>query len=129
MSVRSLVNLMRTREAAMAESTCTITRLSDGPSFTDGTFTDATSTTVFSGACQIRAATSDARLVEAGETEINATDLLVKLPHTVDVERDDTITVTDSPDSRLVGRTLVVRFVVADDWQVVRRVVAREEED
>lgn len=129
MSGLSLALRMRQREEELRESTCTVRRPSaDAPTFdpSTGSSTPAAGSTVYSGPCQVRPISSDARLVDVAGERVSLSDLLVKLPYDVPVAEHDEVTFDASPDALLVGKTARVKFVPNDEWLVTRRAVVEE---
>lgn len=95
-------------------STCTIARPNQGEPTTDPATGAVTfpSTVVWSGPCRVRQPGMWGRTGEAGGEQIAPTTFRLSIPFAVsDVRRDDTVTITASPDPALIGRTFVVRFI------------------
>lgn len=123
-----------TRGQALAESlmvdTCTITRGSGSRTFNETTdqYETTAGTTVYSGACRVKPSVlSGNTTVQAGEREVALWPFTVSVPFTADdVELNDTVTVTASLDSSLVGKTLRVRSVARGTYVTARRLDCEE---
>jgi hypothetical protein len=50
----------------------------------------------------------------------------LKVPHDLDARKDDVFEPTTSRDPNLIGRHLVVREVVYDEWVVTRVLICEE---
>lgn len=87
---------------------------------------DSLGETVYEGVCLVRPAQKEFRRAMFGEEQASVHAYDVRLPYDTDVEVLDVITVTASSDSGLVGRHLVIRDVLHDEWMTVRKVIAEE---
>lgn len=78
--------------------------------------------------CTIRVSTSQDRVVEVAEDLVTLRLYEVKFKNAVeDVQADDVVTVTGSPDAEMVGKALRVRDFPADDFAVYRLVLCEEQ--
>lgn len=122
MTISSLIAHMRTREADLADSTITITRVGARGAFNETTASHAApaTTVVYAGAALVRP--DSEAVAEAGGTSIEVSRYLVKVPADTAVELGDVVTVTASThDAALVGLTCWVVELPADEWQITRR--------
>jgi hypothetical protein len=131
MSVATFIGRMRTRQAQLFDTTVTFTRDVAPGSFDPvvAGYAPATPQTVYSGAALVRS-TSGGRpagehVVTAGEQTEESDGFDVKLPTSADVRVGDIGTVTASTyDTALVGKSMRVLQVTADEWQMSRRCYA-----
>jgi hypothetical protein len=107
-------------------SACTVTRRSGDRVWdpTAGRYRDP-AVAVYDGPCRLWFPSRTAGDVEAGGATHTISDYVVSLPLSVDVQVDDTITITASRDPSAVGLDLVVENVPVSDWQVVRKALCR----
>lgn len=122
MSIDSLITRMRSREAALANTTVTLTRYAARGAFNPATASYAapTSTTIYTGAAMVLPGGD--QVVKAGETGVELCDFVVKFPADTDVQLGDIVTVTVSArDAGLVGQGMRVVDVDNSEWQVCRR--------
>lgn len=130
MSLETALAYFRKRQADLFRSTCTITRAGGEGTFnpSTGAIVPAASTTVYSGPCLIRSATTGTGAdTQVGQEEIRYRFARGKFPVDTPIEKDDVVTVTTSThDADLVGRVFRITDVFRDDWQIAR-VAALEE--
>jgi hypothetical protein len=126
MSLETAIGRFRQRELDLMRSECTVTRANGEPVFdpATGTVTQPT-TTVYSGACNIRRPVMSER--EVGGAERTVARSVAKFPPDTPVERGDRVTVTASAyDAGLIDRAFTIVDVTWDDWQIARRVTVEE---
>lgn len=124
---RKITRLMR--------STCRIERPGNGePVFNpgDGTYAPPASTLVYEGACQIKPGNSPAeREGDSGEREVVQRVYMLKLPwdasETTPVDIADTVTVTSSDETWLIGKTLPVAWIEYADSRIRRTIYVWDE--
>lgn len=121
MTVAAFIERMRTKQEALYSSTVAVTR-DGGPGAIDSataSYAAPTTTTIYTGAALVRPDSDHD--VTTGETSVELSDFVVKLPVDTAVAIGDTVTVTASTyDTGLVGVTLRVLHVDADEWQIAR---------
>jgi pectate lyase len=121
MSVPSFISRMRTRQAALFSSTVTITRFAGKGAFDPVTasYATGTSTTVYTGAALVRPQKQGT--TESGEVLVVISGYEVKVPVDTALQVGDVVSVTGSTfDTSLVGLSLRISDVRADDWQICR---------
>jgi hypothetical protein len=127
-SIRRIAPRARKHAESIMTDVCTIERL--GAEVFDpetGTSTPAR-TLVYAGKCRVRPQPGIAtRDVRTGENIIGTHAPLVSIPYTVtDIAGGDVVTVTQSMDPGLVGRTLVVQVVSEGSQISARRLLVQE---
>lgn len=129
MSVGSALARFRRRERKLWNSEGILTR-DTGTSFSEasGDETPGQPTTIYEGACQVRASGATGRRdAQAGEREIRIAPLKAKFPADTAALKDDRLLITSSTfDAGIVGRTFRVTDVLWDDWQVARVAMLEE---
>jgi hypothetical protein len=112
---------------SLMSSACTV--FASGEDITDpqtGEVTHARETVWF-GPCRVRPAGTQGSDVTAGGAELRRYDFVVSLPFAVtDVIKGHRLTITDSPDAALAGRTFEVQDVAAGDTITARRLGCTE---
>ena len=110
---------------------CTIVRSTGPPTFDSGTgrTTPAATTSVYSGKCRFKPATSVDRQLEIGETAVYRWRWVISVPYGTAVELNDVITCTASQDPTLPGRTMRVREVERGTHITAHRLHAEELSD
>jgi len=129
-TVSSIIARGRVRQASLFDTTVTVTRKS-GEGYTqhgDGNWHPDATSQVYQGSALVRP--EAASRTEAGGEEIEIGRYLVKLPADTAVEAGDLVTVTASThDSGLVGQTMRILDVLADEWQICRKARATTQTD
>jgi hypothetical protein len=128
MSLDSAINYFRSKQAALFAATCTITRSVGEPTFnpSTGEYTPAGTTTIYTGACNVRPRGSGSD-VQVGEQELRLSTYVGKLPVNTAVKKDDVLTVTASTyDAGMVGKSFRITDVPSDGWQIARAVGLEE---
>jgi hypothetical protein len=117
-SASTAAALGRARAESLMTSACTV--------FTAGE-TVSENDTIWFGPCRIRPAEVVGTDVVAGGAELRTFDYVVSIPFAVvDVLKSHRLTITESPDASLVGRTLEVQDVHAGDHITARRLLCTE---
>lgn len=119
MTIHGAIAFFRQTERQLMTAQVTVVR-DDGPPVYDsdtGELTQPT-TTIYTGDALVRASNWEGSDTGAGETEVRLRTARVKFPADTPVVRDDRVTVTASPDARMVDRTFRVTDVLVDDWQI-----------
>lgn len=121
MTLSTLIERMRTREADLAESSVVLTRRTGaGTLGADASYTAPPVATIYSGAGQVRPEVDS--VVESGETSVAVSRYKVKLPADTPAEVGDNVRVISSTfDAGLAGMTLRVVEVLESEWQVTRK--------
>jgi hypothetical protein len=130
MSLDTAISRFRRRQADLFRDTATVKR----PSTTDGTldpvtgeWTPATATTIYTGACLIRAFVWEGTDVSVGGTEVRLRRVRAKFPVDIDIQHDDMIIPTASTyDESLIGVSFRVTDSFRDGWQIARVCIAEE---
>jgi hypothetical protein len=105
---------------------CTVTRQTGEGSINEqGVYTN-TGDTIYEGPCLVRPADRDVRQVTFEEQRKSVHIYNVQFPKNTPVEVGDVVVVTKATDSALLGRSLVVRDVLFDEWQISREAVCEE---
>lgn len=117
----------RQAEMDVLSSRCVINRNSESSTLNETTgIYESSGDQTYSGPCLVRPAERDFRKASFGGNQVSVHMYEVRLPKDTEAEVLDIITVTASNDSGLVGRHLVVRDVLFDEWSTVRKVIAEE---
>lgn len=120
---------LRAQAESLMVDTCAITRPGGRGEYDPDTHTygAATDTTVYTGACRVRA-DLDPGDVDFGGGPVTLTTALVSIPIDADqVLQGDTVTITAAVnDPQLVGRTFTVRAVLAQTHATARRLRCEE---
>ena len=112
---------------SLMSSTCTV--FAAGEEVTDPITGEVTRTneTIWFGPCRVRPAGTQGSDVQVGGAELRSYDFLVSVPFAVTtVLKSHRLTITESPDAALVGRTLEVQDVHAGDHITARRLLCNE---
>ncbi len=127
MTIDTTITLFRNAERALMTSTVTIVRNVGEPSFntTTGVLVQGTDP-VYSGDALIRSNMWEGSDVQAGQQEVRIRGVKIKLPTDTLVRYDDIVTVTASPDARMVGKVFRVTDVMVDDWQISCSTICEE---
>jgi hypothetical protein len=124
-AVRAELGNWRRQAASLLTDTATVTRGGGAPTLntTTGILTPAAGTTVYTGLCRVRqpgGVDSEAERL-FGEQQVTATRYIVDFAHDVTgVEVDDVVTVTDTADADLLGRSFRVLTVPAITYQLYK---------
>jgi hypothetical protein len=122
MSAADFIERMRDKQAELYSNTVTVTRKSAAGAFNAATasYATPTTTTVYTGAALLRPERD--QTADVGEVSLNVSNYLLKLPVNTAAEIGDNVAVTASDfDDDLVGTTLRIIEVSADEWQIARR--------
>lgn len=125
---RMFLAMHRRNESDTFTSACVIKRTAHG----DGTLNETTGvynntgTVVYEGECLVRPADANFRRVQTPGAEKTVHVYNIKLPHNTAVNVHDVLTVTGSMDEGMVGRSMIIRDVIFDEWQTSRYIVAEE---
>ena len=76
--------------------------------------------------CVVRPSQQARTEVSSGGEQVSLHVYDVRVPWGLDVERGDVLTVDSSRDPQMVGRSLTVIEVTADEWAATRMVVCQE---
>lgn len=130
MSARSV--MLRGRKAAesLMVDSCVVTRVTSQGSINNSTggYTPTTST-VYSGKCQVVKPEGSATDVAAGERDVAVSRTTVKLPiSATGVQSGDKVTVAATLDDDLDGRVLYVHEVQARTYGTSRRLACEEQQ-
>ncbi len=129
MSVDTAIAYFRSRQASLFRDTATVTRPGEGGSLNPvtGVWTPAATTTVYSGACLLRAFKWEGTDVQYGDVEVRMRGMEAKFPVDTPIRLDDIIVPTASTyDSSLVGISFRVTDVKRDGWQISRFAICQE---
>lgn len=130
MALDQAIDRFRRRVRSLFRSTCIITRAGEGSPVLNqetGNLTDPAPTTIYEGPCTIRPADVGATDVQFGEREVRTRRFICKLPPDVPVHKSDVwLGVSSKHNQELVGKELIVRDVVLDEWQIATVVVLED---
>lgn len=121
------VGVARSFAESLMSSACTV--FTAGEEVTDPITGEVTRTneTVWFGPCRVRPADRQGADVSVGGAELRSYDFQVSIPFAVStVLNSHRLTITESPDASLVGRTLEVQDVHAGDHITARRLLCVE---
>jgi hypothetical protein len=132
---------MRLTSASALPDTCTITRPSGEPTLNDttGDLDPAGTETVYVGACRVRPRGSQEQDTQVGDLHETLGDYVGTLPASAtaeqvtsgdpnDIRLDDSLTVTASTDTAMVGRTFRIVHNGHGSWQIDRRIGLEDRE-
>lgn len=127
MTINSAITHFRNAERKLMTSTVSVVRNNGEATFnsTSGAYSQPT-TSVYSGDALLRSTMWQGSDVQAGEQEVRLRGLRVKFPADTAVLEDDIVTVTASPDARMVGKTFRITDVLVDDWQISCTTICEE---
>lgn len=127
MSITTAITHFRNAERKLMTSTVTVTRNDGEATFnsTTGAYTQPTQT-IYTGDALVRSTMWQGSDVQAGEQEVRLRGLRVKFPADTLILEDDIVTVSDSPDARMIDKTFRVTDVLVDDWQISCTTICEE---
>jgi Family of unknown function (DUF6093) len=114
---------MRSTSRAALPDTCVIERPSGEPELDEDTLElTETATTIYEGPCRVRPRGSQEQDQPIGDLHQTLAPYVATLPYDAeDVRVDDYLTVTESSDADMVGRSFQIRHVGWSSWQIDRR--------
>lgn len=141
MLTQAEIDGMRLTSASALPDTCTITRPSGEPTLNEvtGDLEPAGTETVYVGRCRVRPRGTDEQDTQVGDLHETLGDYVGTLPASADDERvttgdpndlrvDDTLTVTASTDTAMVGRVFAIVHNGLSSWQIDRRIGLEDRE-
>jgi hypothetical protein len=121
-----MLRMLRREDERTLESRGILRRgTGEGTFDADGNWTPGGSAVATDVPCRIRPSLSSrsTRTVDVGGVQITLSMYDLKVPHDLDAREGDVFEPTVSRDASLIGRHLVVREVVFDEWVVTRVLV------
>jgi hypothetical protein len=128
-SIHTAIAHFRGEQRVLMLDTATVSRPGEGGTLdpNTGVWTPATTTTVYSGSCLLRAFKWEGTDVQYGDVEVRMRGMEAKFPVDTPIRLDDIIVPTSSTyDTSLIGISFRVTDVKRDGFQISRFCICQE---